>query len=140
MANRKGLPTCGGAPPPFESNGLTVGDLCNLFLRAKKQMVDSGELSHRTWQDYYDACSYLIDVFGRTRIVSDLTPADGWCTLDFPRGKTGIERRAWLWPETRQALERVIAARPKPKASQFDSLVFVTAQGGLGTKTQTTVH
>jgi integrase len=37
----------------------------------------------------------------------------GW--VDFPRPKTGIDRRCPLWPETVQALKAAIKIRPEPK-------------------------
>jgi integrase len=48
--------------------------------------------------------------------------------IDFPRPKTGIPRRAVLWPETVAALREVIAGRPEPKG-EAAGLVFVTARG-----------
>jgi integrase len=48
--------------------------------------------------------------------------------IDFPRPKTGIPRRAILWPETVAALREVITARPAAKGG-VDGLVFVTARG-----------
>jgi integrase len=49
--------------------------------------------------------------------------ADGW--LDFPRPKTGIERRMPLWPETLEALEEALAQRPTP-CREAEGRMFVT--------------
>ena len=49
--------------------------------------------------------------------------------LDFPRPKTGIERRCPLWPETIDALKTVLEFRPAPKNPNDDNLVFLTDFG-----------
>lgn len=49
--------------------------------------------------------------------------------LDFPRPKTGIPRRAALWPETILAIRDAIAIRPNPKDPANDGLVFITKYG-----------
>jgi integrase len=49
--------------------------------------------------------------------------------IDFPRPKTGIQRRCHLWPETVQALKDVMAKRPEPKLEEHASLVFITKYG-----------
>jgi integrase len=49
--------------------------------------------------------------------------------LDFPRPKTGIERRAALWPETVQALKDALAVRPDPKDPAHAERVFLTHRG-----------
>jgi integrase len=51
----------------------------------------------------------------------------GW--VDFPRPKTGSERRCPLWPETVEALREALAKRPEPKQEEHAGLVFLTAQG-----------
>lgn len=50
----------------------------------------------------------------------------GW--MDFARGKTGVERRAPLWPETITALKEHLATRPKPP-KRLAHLVFTTPTG-----------
>ena len=49
--------------------------------------------------------------------------------VNFPRPKTGIERRCPLWPETVEALEAVLAERPEPKDAADVELVFITKYG-----------
>jgi integrase len=49
--------------------------------------------------------------------------------VDFPRPKTGIERRCPLWPETVEALREVMADRPEAMEEAAKGLVFVTARG-----------
>jgi integrase len=51
----------------------------------------------------------------------------GWVT--YPRPKTGIPRRAPLWPETVQALKEALEKRPEPKKAEFAELVFITKYG-----------
>jgi len=51
----------------------------------------------------------------------------GWLT--FPRPKTGVERRAPLWPETIESLKVVLAARHEPNDEAFKKLVFISPCG-----------
>jgi integrase len=51
----------------------------------------------------------------------------GW--VDYPRPKTGIARRAPLWPETVEAIREALAGRPVPKNEEHAGLVFVTQRG-----------
>jgi integrase len=48
---------------------------------------------------------------------------------NFPRPKTGVERRCPLWPETVAAIKEAIAQRPAPKKKEHAGLVFVTKYG-----------
>jgi integrase len=65
-----------GRRPREVSDGVPMKELCNQFLNAKQTLVDSGELTHRSWQDYKAACDLIVSYFGKGRLVADLDPAD----------------------------------------------------------------
>ena len=65
-----------GRKPREDTEGTTVKELCNKFLNAKQALVDSNELTRRSWQDYKGACELVIAEFGKTRLVADLDPDD----------------------------------------------------------------
>src|SRR5262249_541037 len=51
-------------------------DLANAFLNAKQALVNAGEMSPRTWDDYKTACELTVKEFGKNRPVADLRPED----------------------------------------------------------------
>jgi integrase len=228
----------GRAPRP-DPQAVTVKDVCNDFIDAKKALVNTGELSPRTLAGYDRACKFLLKQAGKGRLMSDLGPDDfaalrnqlagsygprtlsteiqfircickyafdaglidrpvrygpgfsrpsmktirlhrarqglklfsaeeirsmigaagvqlramillgvncGFGNADcgrlplsaldleaawvnFPRPKTGIDRRCPLWPETVEALRRALAKRPRPKDPADAGLAFVTKFG-----------
>jgi integrase len=59
-----------------DAKALTVKELVNQFLNAKKALRESGELTNRTWMNYKYACDVLVDHLKRGRLVSDLGPTD----------------------------------------------------------------
>jgi integrase len=65
----------GRAPRP-DADALTVKALANDFLNAKQNLVDTGELSPRTWEGYKRAADEVTAAFGKGRLVSDLRPED----------------------------------------------------------------
>jgi hypothetical protein len=61
-----------GRIPRVHQDGLTIRELCNRFLSAKKYLQVAGELSPRTWGDYYTTCERVVEAFGKGRPVADL--------------------------------------------------------------------
>jgi integrase len=234
-----------GRKPRAKREGYTsVREMCNKFLHAKKGLVESGERSQRTWDDYKEVCERMVAEFGASRDAADVRVEEfdafrvklakqygaerlaiqiqkvrtvykygfaaglldkpilfgptfvrpgaktmrlvrknrgsrmfeagdiramidaagvqlramillgincaygnadvgvlqmsdidldrGWAFL--PRGKTGVDRRAKLWPETVDAIRAAIAARPEPKSDEFKDLVFLTYRGASWAK------
>ena len=232
-----------GRKPRPKTEGLTVKELANRFLNGKRDRLHTGEITERTFQDYFTTCSIIVDAFGKSRAVVDLDsddfeklrrslaktrgpvaignevnrirgvfkygyeaglierpvrfgpnfkrptrktlrkhrqkkqatngkrmfPADelrkiidaasqpmramillgincgfgqsdisnmpssavdlesGW--IDYPRPKTAVERRCWLWPETVDALRDAMQNRPDAKDDADTGLAFVTKYG-----------
>jgi integrase len=71
-------------------------------------------------------CGFGNGDVGRLRL-GHLNLDTGWCV--FPRPKTGISRRCWLWPEVVQAVEAWLKVRPSPKERSDADLVFLTHYG-----------
>jgi integrase len=69
--------------------------------------------------------------FGNNDVASlTITALDlerGW--VNFARPKTGIDRRAKLWPETVTAIREAMAKRPKPKDEADAGILFLTQRG-----------
>ena len=228
-----------GRTPRVKADGLTIQELVNRYLTAKKARLDSGELAPHSFADLYANCRSVGNVFGWHRLVVDLAADDfqrlrqtfakkwgpvrlgneiqrcrsifkygyeaglmqqpirfgpdfkkpskktlrlernkkgprmleaaelrqvldaagqpmramillgvncafgpvdvatlpqkaldlkaGW--VNFPRPKTGVERRVPLWPETITALQEAIADRPAPKDKANVGLAFITKFG-----------
>lgn len=49
--------------------------------------------------------------------------------ISYARGKTGADRLAWLWPETREAWKAYLAVRPSPAREKFANVFFLTSSG-----------
>jgi integrase len=65
----------GRAPRP-DPGAVTVKDLANALLNAKKAAVDAGELSPRTFADYKEACDLVVGHLGKARLAGDVGPDD----------------------------------------------------------------
>jgi integrase len=66
----------GREPRPDASDTTVLKDLANGFIRHKKALLEAGELSQRSYDEYYATCSRLVKAFGRTRPVDDLLAPD----------------------------------------------------------------
>ena len=51
-------------------------ELVNRILSAKRHLVDTSEITQRTFADMFATCQRVGDVFGWNRLVVDLTPED----------------------------------------------------------------
>src|SRR5262245_53217417 len=49
----------GRTPTPADAVGLTIRELCNRFLTAKRHLVDTRELTERSFRDYHATCARL---------------------------------------------------------------------------------
>ena len=64
-------------PPAIDvSGGCTVEQLCNEYMESKAAAVEDGDLSPQTLADYYKIVKAVAKHFGKSRIVTGLTPRD----------------------------------------------------------------
>jgi hypothetical protein len=66
----------GRLPPAKTATGVTMADLCNKFLNAKRALRDTGELSGRTFNDYHAACAEFWITSARNDWCEDCGPDD----------------------------------------------------------------
>ena len=70
-------------------------------------------------------CAYGSADIGRLKTL-DVDFGTSW--LGVRRGKTGVTRGCWLWPETVVALRDSFKKRPETDCPELDDLAFVTRQ------------
>lgn len=61
---------------PRDGDSLTIRELANRFLEAAEARRDAGELSPRTFVDYYRDCERLVRFYGGDRDVESITRDD----------------------------------------------------------------
>lgn len=66
----------GRKPRAKTAGGVTVDDAVNAFLTAKRQLIESGEVSEQSWHDYYRSGLAIVACFGKRRAVVDLRHDD----------------------------------------------------------------
>ena len=70
----------GRTPRVVHTTGLTVMELCNQYLNAKRRKLEAGEVGRRTLQEAREATDLVMGAFGKNRLVEDLA-ADDFATL-----------------------------------------------------------
>jgi integrase len=65
-----------GRKPRLDTEAVTVKDVVNAFLNHKDALLNAGELSPRTREEYQRTADMLVREFGKLRIVADLEPDD----------------------------------------------------------------
>jgi integrase len=65
-----------GRTPRSDPDAIDVADLVDRFLTSKRLRLDRGELSARTFRDYYKVCEKLIHLLGKRRLVDELRSDD----------------------------------------------------------------
>ncbi len=58
------------------ADGLTVQELANKFLGARKKQIKTKEFSERSWSDYHEICGYVLHELGKDTPISSLRPDD----------------------------------------------------------------
>ena len=67
--------------------------------------------------------------YGNTDVANLQQPMIEGDWIDYPRPKSGIERRNPIWPETKAAIEAAIAERPAAADEADEDCVFLTSHG-----------
>ena len=70
-----------GREPRPKTEGLTIAELCNLFLELKESLRDNRELSPRTFRGYYDTCETVVNILQRENSGSSATSDRKTCQL-----------------------------------------------------------
>ncbi|WP_145370219.1 hypothetical protein [Maioricimonas rarisocia] len=76
-------------------------DVANELLNHRQTLVDAGELSPRTWDDYKAAADLVVSEFGAT------APADRLQPHDFARLRKAIDKHNWSGVRTRKFLQSI---------------------------------
>jgi integrase len=97
--------------------GVTIADLCNQYLIARRRHVEMGELSAATWSQYLGVCKRLVAIMGRE------TPTAGLTAEDFARVRARVA--AELGPRALGSFVVIVRSVFKWgwESGQLDSLV-----------------
>jgi integrase len=65
-----------GRTPRPRAGGVTLADVMNAFLNAKQLLVETGELTQRSFNEYKRTCDQIRDSLGANRLLDGLAPTD----------------------------------------------------------------
>jgi integrase len=129
----------GRTPAPRPGDTISVGDLCNRFLDAKKSKLATGELSTRSWLSYFSTCQRIIRELGRGRAAAAITIND-WATLRasiaMTRGPVALGteiqriRTIWKWGYESDLLEVPMRFGPDFRKPSKKALRLAEAEVG----------
>lgn len=94
-----------GRTPRPDTGAMAVKNVANAFLRHKQTLVDAGELSPRTWNEYKAATDEIVAAFGKGRLVADLRPDDFAALRKRMAKKWGAHRLAKIIQYVRSAFK-----------------------------------
>lgn len=66
----------GRTPRSTSDDGVTLATLCNHFLTAKEQQRDNGDITGRSFDEYFATCTRVVKALGRSKLVANLTTED----------------------------------------------------------------
>ena len=115
---QKGALHSGRTPRP-DPAGLTIKDVCNAFLRHKQALVDSSELSPRTWLKYKQVTDLLIDQLGKTRLADDLGSDDFAAIRKYMVQRWGTLRVRDIMQHIRSVFKHALQAGLMDKPMRF---------------------
>jgi integrase len=105
-----------GRTPRPSADGVTVKAAANEFLNHKDEKLRAGELSPRTREKYQEVADLIVNRFGKSRLVADLTPADFTALKNHMSSKWGPVRVGDFVQQIRSvfkhALESELIDRP----------------------------
>lgn len=82
-----------GRTPTVKRDGPTLADLANRFLTVQEQRYKAGEIVFRTFDERLKTCKWLVQFFGRRRLVVDLRVSDFESLKAHIDGRFGVHRR-----------------------------------------------
>jgi hypothetical protein len=108
-----------GHTPRPDPATLTVKDVANAFLNAKKDALEASELSPQTWPDYRSIMDMLVNGLGKHKPVSALDPQDFAALKNKLAKKNGPPRMSTIIQVIRCAFKHVYEAGQLDRPMRF---------------------